>query len=1195
MRSSRSIGRHPACPWPRFTSTQRTYSGFEDLEIYATDAWTHYGGPYFLNGSTVTSTLLEGLVFDTGSLSPAFSPEIKSYTLTVPYGTTSVSVTAASPSGTSMNLSQNGVWTTGWAGQSDVAVENFPVQVKTVLDGRGQTYSINIEVEHSSNANLSNLTLSQGTLSPTFSAGTTSYTATVPAEVVDVDFTATVADALATLKVDGTDVASGNSHLVTLSYGDNPIAVEVRAEDGTVKQYTITVTRAPATVATLSSLSSEAGTLSPAFSADTTSYALTVDEDVDSLTLRAIPTDGLAITTINGVQVEYGSTSAPIPLAVGSNPIEVVVTAMDGTTRLTYTVDAVRAASSNATLADLRISEGALSRTFDASTLNYDAAVGYDVTSLQVTPTVADATAAVTVNGVAVLSGQASAPIALSVGENPVDVAVTAPDGTTLLLYKVVVTRRPSANAELASLVFENATLDPGFDPNLTHYTATVPGGVSAEFVTVTPASDVAKVSINGSVAQSGHPFGPIPLVVGENLVEVMVTAQSGHQYLYKVLLDRAVSTDAGLLDITSTAGGLEFDPAIGTYRIDVAADVSAIGFTATAHEARTTIAIDGVTVPSGEASPPIDLVAGQNKVLVVATAEDGRTTSSYLIEVWRAASSDATIEEIGISQQTGTLTPPFSPEHTTYTMSVPHRTASISLAPIAANSGAKMEVRVNGEQILSSQLSALTGDASATPAPQVLNAPLRVGENLIEVLVTAQNGSTLKAYSITVMRAAAADAALAGLSVSAGELTPAFTPGTTAYRVDVDPGVAAMSVTSVTRDAGATVAVNGKAVASGLASAPIPLENGATLISVVVTAEDGTTQRSYELEVRREGAIEREFEEHEGEIRDIVRNQTLLGTRARLAHSERFSRDARNRFIDRMRSRAAGEVARGRSVGWTGSLAANGSRIDAEGSLSVERQAGAWTRLFFGEFDVSGDGEGAVVGTFSARLAQERMVSDRALVGVYVGADFTQGEVSAGFDGDSSSAHLSFGTYGVAQLDEALWLDGFASFGMGENALNLERETLALDGEYRTRSLLFGAALTGSREFEGFELRPRLALSHGTTRIGDVPFEAAAFGKTEDVSLDAGVVSITRLEVTPEIRVPFSRGGDKAEGTFAPRVVCEWTDGAERDNACGGGVELGFGSWTENGLTRFSGNVLVEKVGASRRASLGVNFTHRF
>ena len=99
----------------------------------------------------------------------------------------------------------------------------------------------------SSDATLSSLSLSNGTLSPTFTSGTRFYTASVANSVTSTTVTAATTHASATrvIKLDGVTDTDGT---VALALGTNTITVEVTAEDGnTMLTYTVTVTRATAT------------------------------------------------------------------------------------------------------------------------------------------------------------------------------------------------------------------------------------------------------------------------------------------------------------------------------------------------------------------------------------------------------------------------------------------------------------------------------------------------------------------------------------------------------------------------------------------------------------------------------------------------------------------------------------------------------------------------------------------------------------------------------------------------------------------------------------------------------------------------------------------------------------------------------------------------------------------------------------
>ena len=103
--------------------------------------------------------------------------------------------------------------------------------------------------------------------------------------------------------------------------------------------------------------------------------------------------------------------------------------------------------SSDASLSGLSVSEGSLSPVFVSGTTSYAVGVGNGVSSVSFTPTVTDAGASVTVHGVAVGSGVASGAVALTVGANPVNVVVTAEDGSTQT-YTVTVTRAAAPSPE---------------------------------------------------------------------------------------------------------------------------------------------------------------------------------------------------------------------------------------------------------------------------------------------------------------------------------------------------------------------------------------------------------------------------------------------------------------------------------------------------------------------------------------------------------------------------------------------------------------------------------------------------------------------------------------------------------------------------------------------------------------------------
>ncbi|MFB5761966.1 cadherin-like beta sandwich domain-containing protein [Paenibacillus medicaginis] len=423
----------------------------------------------------------------------------------------------------------------------------------------------------------------------------------------------------------------------------------------------------------LSGLTLSSGSLSPAFASDTTSYTASVANSVGSITVTPTVSDSNATVTVNGTEVTSGSASGEISLSVGSsNTITVVVTAQDGTTKQTYTVTVTRASSSKAELSGLTLSSGSLSPVFASDTTSYTASVANSVGSITVTPTVSDSNATVTVNGTEVTSGSASGEISLGVGSsNTITVVVTAQDGTTKQTYTVTVTRMLSSKAELSGLTLSSGSLSPAFASDTTSYTASVANSVGS--IMVTPTVSDSNATVTASVYNSSGTYGPIsltseaagvslPLDVGVNTIQVVVTAQDGTTNTYTVTVTRVLSSKAELSGLTLSSGSLSPAFAAGTtsYTASVGNRVSSITVTPTvsysnatvteavydsAHATVTasvynsagTLVMGPIALTSGAASDSLPLSVGINTIKVVVTAQDG-TMQTYTVTVTRSS-----------------------------------------------------------------------------------------------------------------------------------------------------------------------------------------------------------------------------------------------------------------------------------------------------------------------------------------------------------------------------------------------------------------------------------------------------------------------------------------------------------------------------------------------------------------------------
>jgi autotransporter-associated beta strand protein len=174
----------------------------------------------------------------------------------------------------------------------------------------GTTYGIN-QIVSSNNANLATLVTSTGTFTPIFDAATLSYSVTVPFGTNSVTVAPTVTQANATVKVNGSSVASGTaSAAIAIGSGTTTVNVLVTAQDGvTTRTYTLSV--APA------------GALTPQ----------TITFGALSATTFGNAPIALTATASSGLPVSYSSSNPAVATVSGST----VTIVSAGSTNITAT------------------------------------------------------------------------------------------------------------------------------------------------------------------------------------------------------------------------------------------------------------------------------------------------------------------------------------------------------------------------------------------------------------------------------------------------------------------------------------------------------------------------------------------------------------------------------------------------------------------------------------------------------------------------------------------------------------------------------------------------------------------------------------------------------------------------------------------------------------------------------------------
>ncbi|WP_378945955.1 cadherin-like beta sandwich domain-containing protein [Mesorhizobium sp. ANAO-SY3R2] len=654
--------------------------------------------------------------------------------------------------------------------------------------------ALTVNAALSSDATLSNIWVGVGTLTPTFDKQTTEYSVSVPSGTNVIWMNADTSDPDATYHAGGVGGRkSGSSWSTSLNFGDNTVTIIGKAADGvTTKTYTVTVTRAAA-APTLTSAAPNSGN-----AAGGTTVTLSGSNLTGASAVRFGGTSASSFTVVNDTTI-----TATIP-AHAAGSVDVSVNTPGGSATLTsgftYTL------ASDATLANLTISSGTLSPGFAAGTTSYTAAVASNVTSIDVRPTINDASATMTVNGAAVTSGNAST-ISLNVGANTIVIAVTAQDGTTIRIYTLTVTRAaplpPVAN-DVSATVAANSSANAitlnisGGTPtwvavaSAAGHGATVLSGMA---ITYTPNPGYSgSDSFTYTATNGGGTSAPATVTITVSPPPPSITAQPSSSTI-------AAGGTASFSVTAENATGYQWQVDQGAGFINISDGALYSGATSA------TLSITGAT---------IELNGYQYRVVVYRVGT-GLPTSS--------AVSDAAALTVNSPPMINAIHPHMGPAAggTVVTIGGTNFTGATA---VQFGSEPASGVIVNSD----------TSITATTPAGLA---------GAVGVSVTTSGGTTTVSAGYRYV-----DGTLSNLTISSGTLSPAFAPGTLAYTTSVANTVAAIVVVPTLSDASATITVNGSATASGVGGS-ISLAVGANTIWVVVTAQDGST-RTYQLTITR-------------------------------------------------------------------------------------------------------------------------------------------------------------------------------------------------------------------------------------------------------------------------------------------------------------------------------------------------------
>lgn len=300
----------------------------------------------------------------------------------------------------------------------------------------------------------------------------------------------------------------------TSIYVGNTTTLTIKTSDCAGK---FTVTSSNSSVATVSSSSvwvDGTTTVTITAKANGTANIVVMTQDVSDVDLNDVKGSKSVTVTVSTKQTSTSNntSSAKPNTTTSSKPSSSNASTSNKVNNKTNTQTSVQSTlSNNAYLKEFRVDIPGITPDFNKNTFNYALTVEESVNNLSVTAVPEDSKASVSISG----------NTNLNLGENTINVKVTAEDKKTTKTYTINVTKVQDvqkSNAFLQNIIVTDIEMSPSFSKEIFEYDL---GCVTLDKITLSAFAE----NENATVQIEGNEN----LVLGENLIKITVTSENGN------------------------------------------------------------------------------------------------------------------------------------------------------------------------------------------------------------------------------------------------------------------------------------------------------------------------------------------------------------------------------------------------------------------------------------------------------------------------------------------------------------------------------------------------------------------------------------------------------------------------------------------------------------------------------------------
>ena len=276
-----------------------------------------------------------------------------------------------------------------------------------------------------------------------------------------------------------------------------------------------------------------------------------------------------------------------------------------------------------------------------------------------------------------------------------------------------------------------------------------------------------------------------------------------------------------------------------------------------------------------------------------------------------------------------------------------------------------------------------------------------------------------------------------------------------------------------------------------------------------------------------------------------------------------------------------------------------------ANGQINGVRQSddGRTTRYTGTQFSYTKSENSAETGTTSSQVIFEREKSDDLTVGRFLGSSLSKYSKTdtntTGIKAVIEAVSLQFGGYFIHNISEDIFIDGYIAGSLVENKMEVNTTSITAESNYISRLGATGLAVTGSLPFDGWEIRPTLAVDYSAISSQDAKFEVTSeAGDSNELVAPSNVTQLSFV-FSPDFRksLDFKEGYWSKDSilSFKPQVTCQRIARDTITRHCGQGATLSFTMQDKDGLSALFFTLGVDKIAEDTTYSANLLYKAEF